>query len=85
MLKFQQEDYGISPYIGAITGRLLLQKTRDRCSAEFLIYILAFKKSETALCDRHSAKINECVQITILKSKNHYAESSYLKPSHCRL
>jgi len=63
ILNFKQEDYGISPYIGAITGRSPLEKTIDRCSAKFLIYILAFKKSKTALCDRSSAKINWWVQI----------------------
>gem|GEM_PF-6522226 len=45
-------------------GRLTLQKTIDRCSAKFLINIVAFKKSETVLCDRTSAKINWCVKIS---------------------
>ncbi|MEK0179517.1 hypothetical protein [Microcoleus anatoxicus] len=39
-------------------GAIALEKTIDRCSVEFLIYILAFKQAETALADRHSAKIN---------------------------
>lgn len=60
-------------------GRLPLEKTLDRCSVKCLIYIVAFKKSETVLVRSHQCQ-NKLVRANPkLKSKNNYAEYDGLK------